>query len=156
MPNSNLPKDIIDRIDALQSESLLDLLIGQCTDLESLLVLARREREAVRSSDFDQLLDVARERATLGERLENYHRQITELRDKLGQGNARLADHRLAKEAVRLMLNIQEEDSQTTSLMFAARTRISETIARLDQSQRNSLAYLQNGSANGLNCDRRA
>jgi hypothetical protein len=154
--NQQLPKHINERIDALLSETLLDLLIGQCTDLQSLLVLARRETDAAERDDFDQLLEVAGERASLGERLETYHRQITELRDKLGEKNGLLVDHALVKEGVQLALNIREQDSQTTSLLLAARTRIGEAIARLGQSQRHSLAYLQNESASGLNCDRRA
>lgn len=156
MPDHTLPNHISERIEILKSQTLIDLLVDQCSDLESLLTLARRETTAAESGDFDSVLDVARERASLGERLEVYSRQISELRNKLGQDNHHLSEHTLAKQAVQLLLNIRSQDNETTSLLLAARTRIGESIAQLDQRHRNSIAYLQNGIASGLNCDRLA
>jgi hypothetical protein len=132
----------------------MDLLIAQCSDLEGLLALARRENVAANSEDFGELFAVFGERAKLGDRLETYHRQVAELRDRLGQGAGTYIDPALSTRTVQLVVEIQAQDRETTSLLLATQAVTSEEIARLDCGQRNSLAYLH-ARANGLNCDRR-
>jgi hypothetical protein len=133
-----------------RSDSVIELLIAQCVDLEALLVLARRENAAAKAEDFEEVFAVVTERSTLSERLEVYNRQISELRSQLKgiQGS------NLVGVATQLIVDIQAQDADTTSLLIANRTRTGEALTRLDLGHRNSLAYLQNGRANGLNCDR--
>src|SRR2546428_1987470 len=92
----------------VKADSLLDLLIGQCADLEALLRLARREEEAVKARNFDELLRVTEERATLGERLEVYHRQIAEMRLRLGEAAAPVLRSEAASRATLLVTGILE------------------------------------------------
>jgi hypothetical protein len=148
-------QDEKNRISVRQTDSLMDLLIAQCSDLEGLLALARRETVAANSENFDELFVVFGERAKLGDRLENYHRQVAELRDKLGQCAGTYIDPALSTKTIQLVVEIQAQDVKTRSLLLATQTTTSEEIARLDYSQRNSLAYLYGARANGLNCDRR-
>jgi hypothetical protein len=142
------------KIRHLPAESLMDLLIAQCSDLEGLLVLARRENVAANSKDFGELFVVYGERAKLGDRLESYHRQVAELRDKLGQCAGTRIDPVLSTKTVQLVVEIQAQDKETTSLLIANQALTTEELARLGYTQRNSLAYLQSATTNGLNCDR--
>jgi hypothetical protein len=143
------------RIRELPAESLMDLLIAQCSDLEGLLSLARRENVAANSQDFGELFVVFGERAKLGDRLETYHRQVAELRDKLGQGAGTSIHQVLSTKTVQLVVEIQAQDKETTSLLIANQALTTEELARLGYTQRNSLAYLHGTPTNGLNCDRR-
>ena len=144
------------KIAKLQSEPLMDLLIAQCSDLEALLALARRENRAAGADDFGEVFAVAQERATLGNRLETYHRQITELRAQLGPSAADLVGTTVARETVRLAMEIQAQDQQTGSLLWAARTRTSHAILQLHHKHRNTMAYLHGAPSSGLHCNRRA
>ena len=140
----------------LQADSVLDLLIAQCADLEALLVLARREAQAAENRNFDEVLRVAEERATLGERLEVYHRQIAEMRQRLGE----LAEPALrtdtAKRTTALATQILAEDARTYPLLLAARSELLHEQQQLDRSQRAVNAYLQDGPRLSIACDRRA
>jgi hypothetical protein len=138
-----------------QSDSVMDLLVAQCSDLEGLLALSRREALAAKSEDFGELLVVFDERARLGARLESYHRQVAELRDTFGQGFGTFADLPLAAKTAQLVTEIQRQDVETTALLRTSQTKAAEEIARLDIGQRNSVAYLNGSRANGLHCDRR-
>lgn len=139
-----------------QSDSLIDLLVGQCSDLESLLKLARKEATAAENDDFDGLLRIVSERATLGERLESYHRQIADLRKSMGASAERVIESNIAEESVRLALAIQSQDSSNRQLLSAAQAKQQEAIIRLENGRRGSVAYLSEGRLGGLNCDRRA
>jgi hypothetical protein len=136
-----------------QADSLMDLLIAQCSDLETLLGLARRENVAAQSDDFGELFAVYGERAELGDRLESYHRQVAELRDRLGHCAVN-TDPVLSTKTVQLVVEIQAQDKQTTSLLIAHQALTKDELARLGYQQQNSLAYLQGARATGLNCDR--
>jgi hypothetical protein len=139
-----------------KSDSLIDLLVGQCSDLEALLKLARQEATAAENDDFDGLLRIVSERATLGERLEAYHRQIAELRASIGTRAEHVIQSNLAEESVRLALAIQNQDSTNKQLLSAAHVKQQEAIVRLENGRRGSVAYLSEGRLGGLNCDRRA
>ena len=146
-------QDDKNKISHRETDSLMDLLIAQCSDLESLLGLARRENVAAHSDDFGELFAVYGERAELGDRLESYHRQVSELRDKLGQCAGSNIDPMLSTKTVQLVVEIQAQDKETTALLIAHQAMTTEELARLGYKQQNSLAYLQGARSNGLNCD---
>jgi hypothetical protein len=140
--------------------SVLDLLIAQCTDLEALLALARQEEQAATNRNFDEVLRVVNERATLGERLEVYHRQIAELRAQLGftetvaatpAGTTQTA---LVGQTVALVAAIRDTDARTQPLLLAARQELGEEQRRLDKTQRGVNAYLRDGRVS-IACDQR-
>ncbi len=139
-----------------QADSLIDLLVGQCSDLEGLLKLARQEATAAERDDFDGLLRIVSERATLGERLESYHRQIADLRNTMGASAEQVIAGNVAEESVRLALAIQTQDSNNNQLLRATHAKQQEAIVRLENGRRGSVAYLSEGRLGGLNCDRRA
>ena len=134
----------------------MDLLVAQCSDLEALLALARRETLAAEKSDFRELVAVVQDRATLGERLESYHRQIAEFRALMSGAGESLIDNAVANDTVRLAVEIQTIDKRTTALLTSTSTETREAIARLDHGRRQFVAYLGDARANGFNCDRRA
>lgn len=137
------------------ADSVLDLLIAQCADLEVLLALARREEQATAAKNFDEILHVVAERATLGERLEVYQRQIAELRQQLGAAAAETVLHSAAtQQTLALITEIQTTDNRTRPLLLAARSELLGEQQRLAQAQRGVNAYLRDGHT-GLACDRR-
>jgi hypothetical protein len=138
-----------------EADSLIELLIAQCSDLEGLLALARRENAAASSQDFAELFTVFGERAKVGDRLESYHRQVSELRDKLGRGLGGNIDPVLSTKTVQLVVEIQAQDKETTSLLIASQALTSHELARLGYRQRSSLAYMNGVPTNGLKYDRR-
>lgn len=139
-----------------QSDSLIDLLVGQCSDLEALLRLARQEATAAENDDFDGLLRIVSERATLGERLESYHRQIADLRNSMGASAEQIIRSNVAAESVRLALAIQTQDLNNTQLLRATHAKQQDALIRLENGRKGSVAYLSEGRLGGLNCDRRA
>ena len=137
-----------------QADSVLDLLIAQCADLEALLGLARREEEAAAAQNFDEILRVVAERATLGERLEVYHRQIAELRQQLGAAAEVVLQSEITRQTVALVAEIQTTDARTRPLLLAARGALVSEQQRLTQAQRGVTAYLRDGHT-AVACDRR-
>jgi hypothetical protein len=140
----------------LHADSVLDLLIAQCADLEALLTLARREAQAAEARNFDEILRVAEERATLGERLEVYHRQIAEMRLRLGAVVEPMMRSETAKHTAALATEILAEDARTYPLLLAARNELVQEQQQLDRSNRAVNAYLQDGRALSVAYDRRA
>jgi hypothetical protein len=145
-----------DRIADLQADSLMDLLVAQCADLESLLTLARQEMAAAANNDFDQLVAIAVERATLGDRLESYHRQIAEMRTAMGAMAGAVGESPIGKQTTKIVEAILAQDAKTKSLVSANRTRTALTIARLDQGWRSSSAYMRDARMGGLKLDQKA
>ena len=129
----------------LHADSVLDLLIAQCTDLEALLMLARREAQIAEANNFDDILRVVDERATLGERLEVYHRQIAEMRLKLGEAAEPVIETEVARRSAALVSEILAEDARTHQLLLAARSELGREQQRLNLSQRCLNAYLRGG-----------
>jgi FlgN protein len=144
-----------DNFSGVPVDSLMDLLVAQCSDLESLLRLARLETSIAEKNDFEELLAVIEKRGTLSDRLESYQRQIAELRSVLGRNAETMLEGPVAKETIRLALEIEAQDSQTATRLRSCRQSITTSLARLDHGQRNSVAYLRDAQRNGLNCDRR-
>jgi hypothetical protein len=139
-----------------ESDSLIEILTAQCADLENLLSLSKCERLAVEKNDFDGLLEVVGERATIGARLEVYHRQIAELRSRLGQAADPLMGTAAARRAVELAGDIQTQDALTRPLLLAARNDTHVRLQRLNQSHRNASAYLRESRHYAIACDERA
>ncbi len=132
------------RIDGVlinQSDTLAELLAAQCTDLERLLALARLETQAAERSDFSELLRVTEERATIGERLEVYHRQLAEVRARLDD-TALDAHGERAAQIIELAVAVQTQDARTRPLLLAARAEITEEGARSERLRRGASAYL--------------
>lgn len=129
--------------------------MAQCSDLEALLSLAKREALAAEKSDFRELVAVVQDRATLGERLEIYHRQIAELRASMSGSMETPMDNAVTDATVRLAIEIQALDARTTALLTTTRTETREAISRLDHGRR-FVAYLSDSRGNGFNCDRLA
>jgi hypothetical protein len=151
----NLPlvqpaNDVVDH-----SDSVMEILAAQCGDLEALLALARMEREAVEKQDFTVLFEIVGERATLGERLEVYHRQISSLR--LAMGDHNLSDYpgNPAARASHLVEQILEQDAHTRPLLIAAFRETGERINDVVHKQQRSRAYVREANTKSLAYDQR-
>src|SRR5215208_851796 len=104
-----------------QYDSLIDILFAQYGDLEALLQLARRETAAVEQQNFEQVMEVVKERATLGQRLEVYHRQLAEMRARLGEAYTSALENPVAARTVSVISAIKLQDARTRPLLLAAR-----------------------------------
>ena len=138
-------KDIINA----NAESLIDLLVAQCTDLDGLLKLARQESAAVSENDFERVLEVTTQRDMLGQRLENYHRQISDLRALMGDSAEQVVQSNLVNESIRLALEIQASDNATKTALTSLRSNTNGQITKL----KNSTAYLTETRGSGIKCD---
>ena len=139
-----------------QADSLIEILTAQCSDLEELLRLARRETEAAAAKDFDAVMRLVERRAPLVERLEVYHRRIAELRVKLGGGSADLLGLSLSDRTVRLAADISQQDARTRPLLIEAFEETALSLSRLERGRRGASAYLREDRATSVACDRRA
>jgi hypothetical protein len=137
------------------SDSVMEILAAQCGDLEALLALARLEREAVEKQDFTALFEIVGERATLGERLEVYHRQISSLRLAMGEKNLSDYPGNPAARASHLVEQILEQDAYTRPLLVAAFRDTGERINDVVHKQQRSRAYVREGNTKSLAYDRR-
>ncbi len=154
IPSSTL-MNVASKITA-EADSLLDLLIAQCEDLETLLVLSRGETAAAAARDFDEILRITAARATLGERLEVYHRQIADLRQHLGAAAESALQSPTATRIAELVNSVQAQDHQAHSLLLAARQEIDHERKQLNQIQRGLTAYLSDGRMPAVACDQLA
>lgn len=139
-----------------EADTLLDLLIAQCMDLEALLTLSRSEATAVQARDFDEVLRLTAERATLGERLEVYHRQIAEMRQRLGAAAETVMHSPMATRITELVNGIVAQDNYTRPLLLEVRQEIEQQTQRLTQAQRGLTAYLNEGRLPAVACDQLA
>ncbi len=138
-----------------QADSLIEILADQCTDLETLLALARSETAAVEQGDFGEVIRVVSERAALGERLESYHRQISELRGRLGDAAAPSSHDAVTARSIELVVEIQAQDARTRPLLLAARGELSGENAKVNRARRGVVAYLRDGRHTASTaCDR--
>ena len=145
----------ISRITA-EAASLFDLLLAQCEDLEALLVLSRSETAAAAARDFDEIIRITAERATLGERLEVYHRQIADLRQRLGTAAESAFQSPAATRMAELVNSVQAQDQRAHSLLLVARQEIDHEQKQLNQTQRGLTAYLNEGRMPAVACDQLA
>jgi hypothetical protein len=150
LPTAQPANDIVGK-----SDSVMEILATQCSDLEALLALARLEREAVEKQDFTTLFEIVSDRATLGERLEVYHRQISSLR--LAMGGKDLSDYpsNPVARASDLVKEILEQDACTRPLLIAAFRDTGERINEVVHKQQRSRAYGREANTKSLAYDRR-
>lgn len=139
-----------------EADSLLGLLIAQCEDLEVLLALSRSETTAAAARDFDEIIRLTAERATLGERLEVYHRQIAELRQRLGTAAEGAFQSPTATRIAELVNSVQAQDQRVQMLLLEARQAIDHEQKQLHQTQRGLTAYLNEGRMPAVACDQLA
>ena len=139
-----------------EADSLLDLLIAQCMDLEALLTLSRSEAAAVEARDFEAVIRLTAERATLGERLEVYHLQIAEMRQRLGAAAETVMQSPTATRITELVTGIVAQDSYTRPLLQEIRHDIDLQQQRLTLAQRGLTAYLNEGRLPAVACDQLA
>lgn len=136
-----------------QTDSVMEILAAQCADLESLLALARRETVAAERNDFKAIMEIVGERATLGERLEIYHRQIAEMRLRLSESVETAFGSGAATRATELAVDIQTQDRQTHRLLTAAREEAASALSRLNQGRRSITGYLRDPRPIATACD---
>lgn len=139
-----------------EADSLLDLLIAQCVDLETLLTLSRSETAAVETRDFEEVIRITTERATLGERLEIYHRQIAEMRQRIGAAAETVMQSPTATRIAELVNGIMAQDGYTRPLLLAVREEIDQQRRQLNHAQRGLTAYLNEGRMSAVACDQLA
>jgi hypothetical protein len=139
-----------------EADSLLDLLLAQCADLEALLVLSRHETTAAATRDFNEIIRITAERATLGERLEVYHRQIADLRERLGTAAETAFQSPTATRIAELVNYVQAQDQHSHSLLLVVRQEIDGEQKQLNQVQRGLTAYLNEGRMPAVACDQLA
>ena len=139
-----------------EADTLLDLLIGQCEDLESLLELSRREHEATARLEFEEVFRVTSERATIGERLEVCHRQISDLKGRLGQAATPIMESETGLKITELVGTILAQDQSTAELLSRTRTEMIIAKDELGKRQRGLNAYLQEGKMPSVACDQLA
>lgn len=126
-----------------QPETVLEILAAQCADLEVLLALARRETEAVERNDFEEVIQIVAERATLGARLEVYHRQIAEMRKRFGEPMLKTFQGMVANRTAELVTEILTQDMRTNSLLVAEHEKVSTALSCLNRGRRNVYGYLR-------------
>lgn len=123
------------------SDSLIDLLTAQCTDLEKLLTLAREETAAAQQGKFFRILDIVTERAKITNKLETFQQQIAELRGCLGSANESLVQRSAIERVVELANMTIAQDNQTRLLLTTARDDSAQSIRNVDRSAQSVNAY---------------
>ena len=119
------------------ADSLIDLLTEQCADLESLLALAREESSAASQGNFAKIIDVYEERSEIGERLETFQKQISELRRRLDTGVPAPISNRIHEVVTQTLAH----DNKTKKLLTAANEKATEEMAKLKQASENTKLY---------------
>lgn len=125
------------------SDSLIELLAAQCSDLEALLSLAREETIAAREGRFTRIWDIVTERSMIGKRLETFHQQISELRANLESQGESLGKYDITNRVIELANLTLMQDQQTRALLAGTRERAAEELKELEKSQVGTNAYLR-------------
>ena len=136
-----------------RADSVMDILAAQCVDLEKLLALAQRETAAASTGEFEEIVRIVAERATLGERLEIYHRQLAELRSRFGDAGDNLKSSDIARQTTQLITAIQSQDARTRPMLAAARSEIDTTLSRLSATRHGLNSYLRDSRTEAVACD---
>jgi hypothetical protein len=137
------------------AEPLMDILAAQCADLEALLALSRSEAAATERKDFEEVMRVVAERASIGERLESYHRQMAEMRARMGGAADAAIGGPVASRICALIVDIQAQDAKTLPLLTAAHQEAREGIQRIDVGRRGANAYMRDARRGSIACDQR-
>lgn len=135
------------------SDTLVQLLAEQCSDLEKLLCLAKEETTAAQEGKFTRIWDIVSERSRIGRRLETFHRQIAELRDTLHTQGESLANLDITGRVIELANLTLLQDQHTRKLLSETQTRTNEDLINLEKSHNGTSAYLRQPSR-GLSYDR--
>lgn len=125
------------------SDSLIELLGAQCSDLEQLLALAREETLAAQQGKFSKIWDIVSERATIGKRLETYHRQISELRGHLESEGENISQYDITNRVIQLANSTLVQDQITRNLLSTSRDEAGSELRTIARSQIGSNAYLR-------------
>lgn len=125
------------------SDTLIELLGAQCSDLEQLLALARAETQAAQEGKFLKIWDIVSERATIGKRLETYHRQISELRGNLEAAGESVNQFDITNRVIELANSTLVQDQRTRTLLAASREKTAAELSNLGKSFNGSNAYLR-------------
>lgn len=125
------------------SDSLIELLGAQCSDLEQLRSLAREETIAAQEGKFLKIWDIVSERAAIGKRLETYHRQISELRGNLEAAGENVSQFDITNRVIELANSTLVQDQKTRTLLSASRDHAAEGLKTLGKGQAGSSAYLK-------------
>lgn len=125
------------------SDSLIALLGAQCTDLEKLLLLAREETLAAQEGKFLRIWEIVSERASIGQRLETFQRQIAELRGHLESQGEDITKFDATQKVIELANHTLLQDQQTKKLLTAARENALSDLNNLERSSVRANAYLK-------------
>lgn len=124
------------------SDSLIELLGAQCSDLEKLLALAKEETGAAEQRNFTRIWDIVTERALIGRRLDAYHQQISELRARLESDGENPSKYDITGRVIELANLTLIQDQQTRKLLNESREESLSTIRGLSTSRTGMNAYL--------------
>jgi hypothetical protein len=123
------------------SDTLVELLAAQCTELEKLLALAREETEAAKDRNFLKVWDIVSERAAIGKRLETFQQQIGELRGALESEGHNLSQHDITDRVIELANLTLVQDQRTRLLLAASRDEATEEMRNLETFKYRTNAY---------------
>ncbi len=132
------PQDVIQN-----SDSLIELLGAQCSDLEKLLALAREETQAAQEGRFLKIWDIVTERAAVGKRLETFQRQISELRGHLESKGENVSQYDITNRVVELANQTVLQDQTTRMLLAEARDEATDGLKKLGRFSTGTNAYLR-------------
>lgn len=138
---------------AKNSDSLIDLLGAQCSDLEKLLGLAREESQAAEDAKFLRIWEIVSERAKIAERLETYQRQISELRGHLESKGESVSQFDITNRVIELANLTLAQDQRTRKLLSAMREESIDGQNNLERSVHGANAYMRE-TTKGLACSR--
>ena len=127
---------------AKNSDSLMDLLGAQCSDLEKLLALAREETAAAQEGKFLKIWDIVSERTAIGKRLETFQQQIGELRGHLESIGESVSKYDITERVIELSNMTLMQDQQTRQLLTASREDTLKQLNALGRSTQRTNAYL--------------
>jgi hypothetical protein len=131
-----------------KSDTIIELLAAQCSDLEKLLSIAREETRAAEAQDFERILEIVSERSQIGERLEVFQRRISELRGFLGD-SAEINRHQIASRIIEVASLTLEQDEKTRKLLNGVKEETALELRNLETGNRNANVYLR-GRQTGL------
>ena len=125
------------------SDSLIELLAAQCSDLEKLLALAREETLAAQQGKFLKIWDIVAERDAIGKRLETFHRQISELRGHLESKGESVSQYDITNRVVELANQTLVQDQATRLLLMESSEKTVGELKNLEKSHYGTNAYLR-------------
>lgn len=124
------------------SDSLIELLVAQCTDLEQLLALAREETLAAQQGNFLSILDIVSDREKISNRIEVFQQQISELRVTLSSNEENFFRREEFAHAIEIATLTLEQDRQSKLLLTGLRDESLAELKNLEKSHRGVNKYL--------------